>query len=117
MASITFTAGCPWQRINLAKGGAKHKERVRLLRQDMCQLLGHLRELADHVRAGGGTISFEWPRHCSLWKEGAVQQFIDEFNLTFVKFYGCVVGLVNMDGKPLLKKCMIATDDPKIARA
>eukprot|EP00972_Heterocapsa_arctica_P097375 14365703-Heterocapsa_arctica.AAC.1 len=53
MASIPCTAGSSWQRINLAKGGAKHKERVRLLRQDMHQLLGHLRKLADHVRAGG----------------------------------------------------------------
>eukprot|EP00972_Heterocapsa_arctica_P109987 16196005-Heterocapsa_arctica.AAC.1 len=63
----------------------------------MHQLLGHLRELADHVRAGGASISFEWPRHCSSWQEGAVQQFIDEFNLTFVRFDGCAVGLVNRE--------------------
>eukprot|EP00972_Heterocapsa_arctica_P012761 1875117-Heterocapsa_arctica.AAC.1 len=71
MASIPCTAGSSWQRINIAQGGAKHKERFRLLRQDMHQLLGHLRELADHVRAGGDSISFEWPCQCSLWKEGA----------------------------------------------
>eukprot|EP00972_Heterocapsa_arctica_P098960 14602897-Heterocapsa_arctica.AAC.1 len=62
MASIPCTAGGSWQRIDIAKGGAKHKERLRLLRQDKRQLLGHLRGLADHVRAGGGSISFEWPR-------------------------------------------------------
>eukprot|EP00972_Heterocapsa_arctica_P049501 7286290-Heterocapsa_arctica.AAC.1 len=78
MASIPCTAGRSWQRINITKGGAKHKERLRLLRQDIHQLLGHLRELADHVRAGGGSFSFAWPRHCFLWKEGAAQQFIDE---------------------------------------
>eukprot|EP00972_Heterocapsa_arctica_P022626 3330742-Heterocapsa_arctica.AAC.1 len=61
----------------------------------MHQLFGHLSELADHVCAGGGSISFEWPRHCSLWREEAVQQFIDEFGLTFVKFDGCAVGVVN----------------------
>ena len=117
MASIPCTAGSSWQRINLKRGGAKQKKRVEDLRNDMHVLLAHLRKLADHVRAGGGTISFEWPRHCSLWREPIVQQFIEEFHLKPVDFDGCALGLVSTTGKPLYKPWRILTDNQDVVDA
>eukprot|EP00972_Heterocapsa_arctica_P003601 535997-Heterocapsa_arctica.AAC.1 len=63
MASIPCTAGSSWQRINLRHGGAKQRKRVADLKADMHALLSNLRVVARSVRDGGGTISFEWPRH------------------------------------------------------
>eukprot|EP00972_Heterocapsa_arctica_P082022 12089435-Heterocapsa_arctica.AAC.1 len=71
MASIPCTAGSSWQRINLRRGVAKQKRRVATLKADMHIILGNLRIVARSVRDGGGTISFEWPRRCSLWREPA----------------------------------------------
>eukprot|EP00972_Heterocapsa_arctica_P036036 5302796-Heterocapsa_arctica.AAC.1 len=71
MASIPCTAGSSWQRINLRRGDAKQRARVAALKLDMHALLSNLRVVARSVRAGGGSISFEWPRHCSLWREPA----------------------------------------------
>jgi hypothetical protein len=77
LASIPCTAGSSWQRINARRGGARHRLRIESLKKDMNQLLRNLRQVAIEVRAGGGTISFEWPRHCSLWKEQPVRDFIE----------------------------------------
>eukprot|EP00972_Heterocapsa_arctica_P088898 13110461-Heterocapsa_arctica.AAC.1 len=71
MASIPCIAGSSWQRINLRRGGAKQRKRVAALKLDMHALLSTLRIVARNVRDGSGTISFEWPRHCSLWREPA----------------------------------------------
>eukprot|EP00972_Heterocapsa_arctica_P077310 11403923-Heterocapsa_arctica.AAC.1 len=73
MASIPCTAGSSWQKLNLSKGGQKQRLRVEGLRRDMALLIGNLRILARAVRDNGGTISFEWPRGCSLWREPVVQ--------------------------------------------
>ena len=89
MASIPCTAGSSWQKLNLHKGGVRQKLRVEALRSDMALLIANLRILARAVRDGGGTISFEWPRHCSLWREPVVQAFVVELQLKAVDFDGC----------------------------
>eukprot|EP00972_Heterocapsa_arctica_P040407 5952002-Heterocapsa_arctica.AAC.1 len=86
MASIPCTAGSSWQRINLRRGGAKQRRRVASLKLDMRALLSNLRIVARSVRDGAGIISFERPRHCSLWREPAVQSFIEELQLHKVDF-------------------------------
>ena len=83
----------------------------------MNQLLRNLRVVATEVRAGGGTISFEWPRHCSLWKEQPVRDFIEEFQLRKVDFDGCAVGLVPTKGEPLLKPWRSFTDNRSLLTA
>jgi hypothetical protein len=91
--------------------------RIKTLTEDMHVLLSHLRLVATAVRAGGGTISFEWPRYCSLWREPAVQTFIKDFQLYKVDFDGCAVGLVSTKGEPLLKPWRIFTDNKSILTA
>jgi hypothetical protein len=117
MASIPCTAGSAWQRINLRRGGAKQKARIKALKGDMRILVSHLRLLAVAVRKGGGTISFEWPRACTLWQEPEVKAFITEFQLKKVDFDGCAVGLVSTSGEPLLKPWRIHTDNLSVLRA
>jgi hypothetical protein len=115
MASIPCTAGSSWQKLNLRKGGEKQRLRVAELRRDMALLVANLRILATAVRAGGGTIAFEWPRGCSLWREPVVQAFVEEFQLHKVDFDGCAVGLVHSTtGLPLLKPWRIYTDNRAI---
>ena len=75
MASIPCTAGSSWQKINVRRGGARQRQRIMDLKSDMRLLLSHLRLVAQAARDSGGTISFEWPRHCSLWQEIEVRQF------------------------------------------
>ncbi len=77
MASIPCTAGSSWQKINLRRGGARQRQRILDFKVDMRQLLSHLRLVAHAARDSGGTISFEWPRHCSLWQETEVRQFVE----------------------------------------
>ncbi len=89
MASIPCTAGSAWQRINLRRGGAKQRARIKALKSDMRTLVSHLRLLAVAVRQGGGTISFEWPRACTLGPEPEVKAFITEVKLQQVAFGGC----------------------------
>ena len=102
MASIPCTAGSSWQKLNLRKGGEKQRLRVAELRRDMAALVANLCILATAVRAGGGTIAFEWPRGCSLWREPVVQAFVEEFQLHKVDFDGRAVGLVrSTTGQPL----------------
>ncbi len=83
----------------------------------MALLIANLRILARVVRDGGGTISFEWPRACTLWQEPEVKAFITEFQLKKVDFDGCAVGLVRTSGEPLLKPCLIHTDTLSVLRA
>ncbi|WP_288992781.1 hypothetical protein, partial [uncultured Marinobacter sp.] len=111
MASIPCTAGSSWQRINVRRGGLKQRLRIEELRKDMHILLAHLRIVATAVHDGGGTISFEWPRHCSLWQEQAVRDFIVDFQFLKVDFDGCAVGLVSTAGEPLLKPWRIHTNN------
>ena len=66
MASIPCTAGSSWQKLNLRRWGARQRQRVMNLKADMRQLIAHLSVVAHAARDNGGTISFEWPRHCSL---------------------------------------------------
>ncbi len=81
----------------------------------MAILIGNLRILARSVRSIGGTISFEWARHCSLWREPIVQAFVEEFQLQAVDFDGCAVGLAHsVTGLPLLKPWRIYTDSKTI---
>ena len=117
MASIPCTAGSSWQRINIRRGGAKQRRRIAKLKEDMHLLLSNLRIVAQSVRAGGGTISFEWPRYCSLWREDAVQAFIEEFQLQKVDFDGCSVGLTSTLGEPLLKPWRILSDNRSLLTA
>ena len=77
MASIPCTAGSSWQKLNLRRGGARQRQRVLNLKQDMRTLLANLSVVAHAARSSGGTISFEWPRHCSLWQEQPVRNFIE----------------------------------------
>ncbi len=117
MASIPCTAGSVCQRINLRRGGLKQHKRIQSLKNDMELLLSNLRRVAVAVREGGGTISFEWPRHCSLWQEESVKKFVTEFQLQKVDFDGCSVGLVSSKGEPLLKPWRIHTDNLAVIRA
>eukprot|EP00972_Heterocapsa_arctica_P014427 2123113-Heterocapsa_arctica.AAC.1 len=81
----------------------------------MATLIANLRVLARAVRDNGGTISFEWPRQCSLWREPVVQSFVEEFQIQKVDFDGCAVGLVHsVSGLPLLKPWRIYTDNKAI---
>ncbi len=77
MASIPCTAGSSWQKLNLRRGGVRQRQRIDNLKSDMRILLAHLRLVAIAARGSGGTISFEWPRHCSLWREPEAQTFIE----------------------------------------
>ena len=110
MASIPCTAGSLWQKLNLKRGGERQRLRVSGLRCYMVLLGGNLRLLARAVRGSVGTISFEWPRHCSLWREPIVHAFVEEFQLRAVDFDGCAVGLVHpVSGLPLLKLWRVYT--------
>ena len=56
-------------------------------------------------------------RYCSLWREDAVQAFVEEFQLQKVDFDGCAVGLVSTSGEPLLKPWQIFSDNRTLLTA
>eukprot|EP00972_Heterocapsa_arctica_P064598 9532281-Heterocapsa_arctica.AAC.1 len=64
MASIPCTAGSSWQRINFRRGrgeAAPARRNTESGHAHYSEQLAHI--VARSVRDGGGTISFEWPRH------------------------------------------------------
>ena len=70
---------------------------------------------AEAVRNGGGTVSFEWPRHCFGWVQKPVMEFIRNFQLEKALYDGCAFGMEHQ-GEPLLKPWRIVTDHPLLAR-
>ena len=49
--------------------------------------------LGRAVIARGGSVAFEWPRHCEGWKDETVKAMLEDLKLDPVDVDGCAVGV------------------------
>ena len=108
-ASLPFTGGCTWQRINskTTEGGERvesHKQLFRKLFRSLRKLDGSLCKFCDV------SIAFELPASCDYWKLPMIQNFIDQHGLQEHLVDGCMVGIKDKEGAPLKKTWRIVSD-------
>ena len=94
-ASLPCTVWSTWQYMSSHTQGEKYVRRLLNRRRKAIELFKNFVTVATEVRKHGGTISFEWPRHCLGWLREEVLQFISSFQLTTADFDGCAFGLMH----------------------
>ena len=73
----------------------------------------NFKKLARIIINNGGSVSFEWPKCCALWRDARAISMVKEFNMQVALTDGCAHGLValrrNSAGIPIRKTFMVAT--------
>ena len=115
-ASLPCSPWSQWQYLNAHRYGEQYRKKLAKSRELSLKLLNRFVELARHVKAGGGDVHFEWPRHALGWRQNALCKLIREIDMMVVNFDGCAVGLVDKAGTPFLKKWRLATTNERLAR-
>ena len=115
--SIPCTPWTSWQRINLHKARPETRERILKERAESLKYVATFQRIAKAALSRGGSVSFEWPRHCEGWKESAVQTMLTDLSLIPVDVDGCRVGVTTKSGEPILKPWRIAVSSPHLEHA
>ena len=115
--SIPCTPWTAWQRINLSQAAQETRDRILTEREVSLGYVRTFARLGKAALARGGSISFEWPRHCDGWKEDAVTAMLKELKLEPVEIDGCAVGVRSRSGDPILKPWRIAVSSPQMMQA
>ena len=71
--------------------------------------------LAEVIIAGGGDVTFEWPKSSLGWHQDALLKFITKYDLYSVIVHGCALGMVNAAGEPVLKEWRFVTTSARLA--
>ena len=66
--------------------------------QDFLAILDAWLPMARIVKAGGGSIAWEWPKNCRLLHHPKVRAVLDEFEPDRAIFDGCAMGLKAISG-------------------
>jgi hypothetical protein len=115
--SIPCTAWCTYQRINESRYGSEYSLKLKRARFKSKQLLKSFIELAEYVQSRNGTVSFEWPRYCTGWKEPITERMKKILGTETVVFNGCMVGMRSKKtGLPLLKPWRVETTSPYLVK-
>ena len=115
--SLPCTPWTSWQRLNLHRGSQATKDRIARIRLQSLEWVKTFTRLGKATLAGGGSVSFEWPRYCDGWREEGVRSMISELKLIPVSVDGCAVGVVDEDGTPIFKPWRIMVSDVHLAAA
>ena len=117
--SIPCTPWTACQMINLSLSNAKPETRERVLsdRQESLEYVGTFGLLGKATLARGGSISFEWPRHCEGWKEEVVTTMLKELKLEPIEIDGCAVGVRSTSREPILKPWRVAVSSQHMKQA
>ena len=115
LGSLPCTAWTAWQHLNLHKGGPEFAELLRKAREQSLVLVKHFVRLARVAASSGGSVTFEWPRSCSGWKQKEVLQMVTEFDMKFSFPTGCGFRLV-IDGKRPLKQWRVASTHARLVQ-
>ena len=84
-----------WQRLNLHRGSPATKARIARIREQSLEWVKTFTRLGKTTLAGGGSVSFEWPRFCDGWQQEGVRSLIRELKLIPVSVDGCAAGVVD----------------------
>ena len=113
--SLPCTPWTSWQRLNLHRGGPETKARIARIREQSLEWVKTFTRLGKATLAGGGSVSFEWPRYCDGWRQEAVRSMISQLKLIPISIDGCAAGVADEDGTPIFKPWRIMVSDVHLA--
>ena len=114
--SLPCTTWRSWQRLSLHRGGPATKARITRIREQSLEWVKTFTRLGKATLAGGGSLSFEWPRYCDGWRH-EVRSMISELNLIPISVDGCAAGIVDEEGTPIFKPWRVMVSDVHLAAA
>ena len=107
-ASLPCVGGSPWGYINaMTDTGA---ERIEQQQKEFTKLFKLLQSLIQQIDGPHFSIAFELSKNCKYWKPPLVQSFLKKNNLKQYPFHGCQFGVTGLEGNPMKKGWMIATN-------
>ena len=95
---VTSTVDCRWGRTN------------RTATKEFTKLFKSLQKVVNEIDGPHFSIAFELSKNCKYWKWPMVQSFLKKQELKLYPFHGCQFGVVDLDGNPMKKGWMIATN-------
>ena len=104
-----------WYNINKMRPGGMAKLRKHITTYK--RLWQHFKKAASQGIEQGGIVINEWPRSCRYWRDKDVVAFFEHYNMSYVDFDGCMVGLTSAKGVPIKKPWRIATNCNEIIEA
>ena len=112
--SVPCTAWSPWQNMALAQYGEPYRIKLEEKRELSRQYVVKFKQAADVVKMSrGGSVTFEWSKDSSGWKDPVVEQTMEALELTGVRVHGCSFNL-QIHGKRPERPWVIKTDNPKL---
>lgn len=89
-SSIPCTKWSPWQRMAVAKYGEPYRIKLEAEREESRSMVIRFKEAAEIVKMSrGGSITFEWSKDSTGWREPIVQRTMDLLQLKGVRVDGC----------------------------
>jgi len=101
----------------LKKGSEKIKRKVEKGRELSQRFVRNFEKLGKAALAGGGSVSYEWPRHCDGWRDPTVEAMVHTLGLVPVDIDGCAVGVRDSKGTPILKPWRFMVSSQSMASA
>ena len=102
-ASLPCMGGCSWQHINILTNREKVEDHHKLF----LKLLKSLKSSMRVMKPLKPELAMELPKTCDYWKWTVVQAFIKKHCLQSCLCDGCMLGIVDDDGRPLRKSWQI----------
>ena len=115
--SLPCTPWTLWKRLNLHRGSQATTDRITRIREQSLEWVKTFTRPGKATLAGGGSVSFEWPRFCDGWRQEGVRSMISELKLIPVSVDGCAAGVVDEEGTPIFKPWGIMVSDVHLAAA
>ena len=101
--SIDCTHYSPIQNLNIHIHGKSYQRKLEARRAQTKVMLAYAIQFAMNIMHNHGRIVFELPKESGIWKLDEWKQFASDYNLKWVVFDGCALGLISLSGVPLRK--------------
>ena len=112
--SIDCTHYSPIQNLNIHLHGKTYQRKLEARRAQTKVMLAYAIQFAMHIMRNHGRVVFELPKDSGIWKLGEWKQFAHEYNLKWVVFDVCAIGLKSSTGTPLKKPWCLYTNGTRI---
>jgi hypothetical protein len=85
-------------------------ERIEQQQKEFTKLFKSHPKLIHEIDGQHFSIAFELSKNCKYWKWPMVQSFLKKNNLKQYPFHGCQFGVTDLEGNPMQKGWMVATN-------
>ena len=113
--SIPCTGGSTWSYVNLQHETAR--EKVLHHRKEFKKIWSGVTDLINSISSIDFFIVIEWPLKCIYWGFDRVVKFCESFKLLSIRFDGCSLGVMNLEGIPIEKAWQLMGNCPEVLNA